>query len=91
MPADGLTTRRANRHVCRPLIFIELPSEQLLSDVTTLLTATVSRIGLLLRRAGSRPALLATVGVFRMVLHYEAAVGTPGRPACPSYRDSCGG
>ena len=29
MPADGLTTRRANRHVCRPLIFIELVPEQL--------------------------------------------------------------
>ena len=34
MPADGLTTRCANRHLRRPLI--ELPSEQLLLDVTTL-------------------------------------------------------
>ena len=40
MPADGLTTGYANQHLRRPLIFIELPSERLLSDVTTLLTAT---------------------------------------------------
>ena len=62
MPADSLTTRRANRHVCCPLIFIELFPEQLFynrHDVTS------RKNRLLLRRAGSRPALLATVGVFR--------------------------
>ena len=62
MPADSLTTRRANRHVCCPLIFIELLLEQLFSTATTL---QVEKNRLLLRRAGSRPALLATVGVFR--------------------------
>ena len=32
MPADSLTMRRANPHVCCPLIFIELFLEQLLYD-----------------------------------------------------------
>ena len=32
MPADSLTTRRANLHVCCPLIFIELFLEQLLHN-----------------------------------------------------------
>ena len=45
MPADSLTTRRANRHVCCPLIFIELLLEQLFSnrhDVTSREEPTVT-------------------------------------------------
>ena len=71
MPADSLTTRRANRHVCCPLIFIELFPEQLFynrHDVTS------RKNRLLLRRAGSRPALLATVEFFGARHH-------PDRPA----------
>ena len=75
MPADSLTMRRANRHVCCPLIFIELLLEQLFynrHDVTS------RKNRLLLRRAGSRPALLATVGVFRNVRTHRLDLRTTG-------------
>ena len=45
MPADSLTMRRANRHVCCPLIFIELLLEQLFynrHDVTSREEPTVT-------------------------------------------------
>ena len=79
MPADSLTTRRANRYVCCPLIFIELFPEQLSynrHDVTS------RKNRLLLRRAG-RDLLCSPPSELFGAHHH------PGRPTLVAIDGMC--